>query len=290
VQAGLDHSCFNGYYNGFDLSFGATAGYNFGSSVQPVYQFDPNTGLIDPTVLTSTNRTDFRQYYGGAYVGFAKGPVFGDLQYRYSQTEFDLTNVVAPGPAGAPLGVENQTYTSTGHTISGSLSYAKQIEAVEGLTVVPTAGFSFTNLMTSDISFINDPTDPTDDGLLQIDPQNSRIGFLSVALAKTHILPDGASAVNFFGTGTVYHDFAAPSTSRYYQAVDAQGRPLGTPLTSSSSNLGTFGELSVGMNYTKIYDSGAGAPRQFDASIRVDGRFSNTIQGVGIVGQVRFQF
>lgn len=287
-QAGFDHSCFNGYYNGFDLSFGATVGYNFGSSVQPVYQFDPTTGLIDPTVLTSTNETDFSQYYGGAYVGFAKGPVFGDLQYRVARTEFDLRNVVAAG--GAPLGVEDQTYTSVGHTVSGSLSYAKQIEAVPGLTVVPTAGFSFTNLTTSDITFINDPTDPTDDGLLQIDPQNSRIGFLSVALAKTHILPDGASALNVFGTGTVYHDFAAPSTSRYYQSVDAQGRPLGTPLTSTSSNLGTFGELSLGMNYTKIFDSGAGAPRQFDASIRVDGRFSNTIQGVGIVGQVRFQF
>ena len=58
-----------------------------------------------------------------------------------------------------------------------------------------------------------------------------------------------------------------------------------------SSNLGVYGELSLGANYLKVLETGrAGKARQFNASIRVDGRTGDVLDSVGVSAQVRFQF
>jgi hypothetical protein len=73
--------------------------------------------------------------------------------------------------------------------------------------------------------------------------------------------------------------------------VDANGNGTGTPLISESSNLGAYGELSLGLNYTQLLDTGRAVPaRQLDASVRLDGRFSDKLDGGGLTAQVRLQF
>ncbi|OCX58181.1 hypothetical protein BFP70_19180 [Thioclava sp. SK-1] len=289
LQAGFDHSCFGGHYNGWDLSLGGIAGLNMGRTDQAVYRFDSSTGTVNMADVTSFNKTDFTQAYGGLYLGAAKDRFFADIQMRFEQTTFDLQNVVTPG--GERLGVSDQTYKSKGATVSGSMGYAFALSSAQGISLVPSLGFSISKTSTDDLKFENDPNDPDDDGLMVIDDVHSQIGFASLTIAKSKVLPSGTSAVNYFGTATVYHDFADPAVSRYYETLDANGRPASQALLSESSNLGTYGELSFGINYTKLLDSGTALPaRQLDASVRVDGRFSDTLDGWGITAQMRLQF
>jgi hypothetical protein len=288
-QAGFDYACSGGVYNGWDLSFGGSIGANEGSTTQPVFQFNPNLQSVNRNAISSVNKTDFAQTYGGLYLGAARDRLFADVQVRVDKTEFELRNVVLPG--GVALGVADQDYSSSGQTVSGSIGYAFPINPEQGLSLVPGLGFSFSNVKVGDLRFSNDPNDPADDGLLQIDDVKSRIGFVSLTLARSQVLPDEISAISYFGTATVYQDFASGTRSNYFTTVDANGAPVGSALSSTSSNLGAYGELSIGMNYTRLLDNGlAGAARQLDASVRLDGRFSDRLDSWGLTAQVRLQF
>lgn len=142
-----------------------------------------------------------------------------------------------------------------------------------------------------DLRFSNDPNDPSDDGVLQIEDVKSRIGFVSLTLAKSQVLPDETSAISYFGTSTLYEDFASGTRSNYFPTLDGNGAPVGDPLSSTSSNLGAYGEISIGLNYTKLLNEGRAIPaRQLDASVRLDSRFSDKIDSWGVTAQVRLQF
>ena len=64
------------------------------------------------------------------------------------------------------------------------------------------------------------------------------------------------------------------------------------PFSLSTSVLGSYGEVSIGMNFLKVLDKGENgrAPSQFNAAIRLDGRFSGDLDGVALTGQMRWQF
>ena len=101
--------------------------------------------------------------------------------------------------------------------------------------------------------------------------------------AKTIILPDQVSAVTPFVTGTLYNDFAPNPTSVFYDPATLNSTVI------TSQHLGTIGEVSLGLNYVKIFDSETG-PKQINATIRADARFSDRVLGAGLTGQVRAQF
>jgi fibronectin-binding autotransporter adhesin len=287
LQAGFDHSCFDGYYNGWNLTFGGILGVNEGRTSQTVYRFDTATAALDPSVVSSVNKTDFSQIYGGVYLGAARGRLFADLQFRTDQTKFDLENHVVT----EALGVSDQTYRSRGNTLSGTVGYSFAISEDKSVSLVPSVGFAYSKSSVDDLKFENDPSDPTDNGVLRIDDIESKMGFASLTLAKSKVMPSGTSALNYFGTATLYNDFASDVTSRYYERFDAQGNPIGNALTSESSNLGFYSEVSVGVNYTRLMDSKGAVPaRQFDASVRLDGRVSDTLDGWGLTAQMRLQF
>ena len=291
VQAGFDRSCNDVELAGWDLSYGATFGANFGNISQPVYDFDVTSGLIDPSTVTSTNRQSFTQLYGGVYLAAAKDDLFADVQLRYESASFDLSNIAASGYDG--LGVAAQDYETSGLTISGSVGRAFLISEEKGLSLVPTIGFSYGRQKVDNIAFDNGTTDTSDDGVLVIDDIQSRIGFASVALTKLDILPSGTEAIRYFGTATVYNDFSERTVAKYYQSTDGAGNPdySTDPLVSTSDNLGVYGELSLGLNYTKLMNTGtAMAVRQLDASLRADGRFGENMDGWGLTAQVRFSF
>ena len=281
-QVGGDFACFDGHYNGWDLSFGGIAGINHGDTSQPVFQFDPATGLLDTSQIDSFVKTDFRQIYSGIYLGAARDRFFADLQFRAENTEFDLSNPAAV--AGGGLGLPDQKFESEAYTLSGSVSYAIPVNEEQRVTFIPTAGFSYTWTETEEVVFDNGTAVTADDSVLKLKDSTTEIGFIGATLAKTQIQADGRGALNYFVTGTVYHDFAPDIKSTLTAAA-------GGSSTSTSSNLGTFGELSVGVNFSRLLDSGGSMPgRQFNASVRLDGRSGDDIDSWGLTAQARLQF
>jgi len=295
LQFGFDYSCFDGRYAGFDLSFGAIAGVNQGSLSQPVFRFDTATLSQNRTIQTSSNETDFTQTYAGAYLGASRGRLFADVQLRFDRTKFELVNVALVETAlnglSDDIGVADQDYDSKSTTISGSVGYAFPLSEDGSLNFVPAVGVALSKTSVDDLRFDGGtPDTPEDDGLLQIEDIDSKVAFLSATLSRSQVLPSGTAALNYFGTVTYYQDFGSDTTSRFFE-VDATGAASGDPLTTTSSNLGSYTELSVGLNYTKLIDQGrAAGARQFDASVRLDGRFSGGLDGYGLTAQMRYQF
>ncbi|MBS0123540.1 hypothetical protein KB874_05285 [Aestuariicoccus sp. KMU-90] len=273
-QMGIDRSCFDGYYNGYDITIGAMAGFNNGKTSQPVFRYDIATNTMDYDTVTSVTDTEFEQAYGGVYLTAARDGWFGDLQYRFESTTYDVENT-ARG-AAAPLGLLKQKYKSTGHTVSGTLGYQYVLSEAAGIYMVPQGGFSFSRLKVDPIGFQNG-------GTLKIEDITQKIAFGSLLLGKQQVLPSGTAALNYFGVATVYKDFTDEIKSTYTQGT--------RKLTSTNSTLDTFGEVSLGVNYTRILDDGSALPaRQLDITGRVDSRFSDRLDSWGLTAQVRLQF
>ncbi|WP_420857734.1 beta strand repeat-containing protein [Marivivens marinus] len=284
VQLGADFSCFGGYYNGWDLSFGGILGMNVGATTQPLYAID-SSGAANTSVVLSNNSADFVQTYAGAYLSAFKGRSLVDLQYRFEQTQFDLENDQEGNPESA--GILNQTFDSQAQTLSGSYSYVLPISEDRGINLVPTAGFAISQTTTDSIALdLGTLGDTSDDGRLEIDDFTSEIGFVGGTVSMTRIQPSGNSALTYFGTATYYKDFAGDIASVIYDSSDTETD------TISSPNLGQYGEISFGVNYTRLLDGTGSMPnaRQLNASVRVDGRFSETLESWGVTGQVRLQF
>lgn len=273
VQAGGDIACFRASQGGWDFSVGAIGGLNFGSSTQPVYAIDPD----DPETISGieTSRTDstFQQFYGGLYATAARGPLAFDLQYRYEITNYTMDNKAVLGES---LGLTNERYSSRAHTLSGAVTYGIPL-GDQGVALVPTLGFALTQSDTGTVEF--------DDGsTLDVGRNMSTIGFAGVTLARTRFGDDNVSLTNQFVTGTIYNDFAPDPRSVYNDVVSGTSN-------LSTQNLGTYGEISAGMNYVRILNPGEWGPtKQFNASVRGDLRLSDKVRSWGITAQLRLQF
>lgn len=87
VQGGYDVGCFDGrFFDGWDGAAGLMLGYNAGSTDQSLFS-DPT----QPTLTTGLLGTEFTQNYIGLYVAGAKDRLSADLQLRYDDTSFDLS-------------------------------------------------------------------------------------------------------------------------------------------------------------------------------------------------------
>ncbi|SFE28668.1 hypothetical protein SAMN04515678_10866 [Roseivivax sediminis] len=294
LQVGGDFSCFDGRFNGWNLTFGGLLGVNQGRTEQPVFAFDPLTGRLDTGRVTSVNETDFTQTYGGVYLAATREGLAGDLQYRHELTRFSLEN--DPTAPGTGLGVDDQDYESRANTLSGSVSYAVPMKGVGGLSLVPTAGFSISRVSTDSLAFSNlEDADVlgdlgTDDAVLEFEDFTTKVGFLGATVSHTRVLPDGQSALNLFATGTYYRDFSDGVEANYFR-VDKDGDKVGDPLSSTSGSLGDYGEVSLGLNYTRLLSDGSALPAsQFNGSVRLDTRFSESLDSWGVTAQMRLQF
>ncbi len=273
-QAGGDFACFDNTGEGWDLAVGAIVGVNDGKVSQPIYAIDP----LDPTrvtsTLTSVTKTDFLQSYVGAYGVATKGPWAADLQFRIERTTFDINNVGEGAMSG--IGIDDERVKSKATTLSGAVSYTYAIPDTD-FTLVPTVGYARTRGTSGDVDF-RDGSD------LQIGDFESDIGFVGLTAARSRIDPDGTSILSQFVTATYYHDFSDDIISTFTT-------PSGDSAGLSNSTLGSFSELSLGVNYIKVLEIGSFADaKQISASVRGDRRFGDEIDSWGLVGQVRVQF
>jgi len=253
---------------------GLILGFNDGSSTQPIFALDPDTGLLSDTI-TSVTDVGFFQSYAGIYGTAVRDRFAAELQYRVERTDFEANNVGQNGAVG--LGLTNSTFQSNSNTFSGSVSYALDIPNTE-LLFVPVGGFAYTQVETDPIVF--------DDGsVVQVLDFDSRIGFVGGTVSRTSFGEDGTTALNQFVTATYYNDFADDPLSSF---DPGDGSGLRTVRTQ---NLGSYTELSVGVNYIKILDvKNPLNVKQLSASARADARVSDQLESWGLTAQVRFQF
>ena len=254
MQFGMDLACFNIADTGIDVAVGTIAGANFGRSTQPV----PNA---------MDTQSSFKQGYGGVYGTFGKGQFSADLQARLDATRFTYEN--------ADINLVGATLDTLRATLSGSASYA--LPLTDDSVFVPTAGFSLSRTTANTLTFTSGQT-------LTPDVAFSKVGFVGATVAKTFVQPDQVSAIQPFLTGTIYNDFAAFPT---YVFADPQ---TGSNRVVTSSHLGSIKEVSLGTNFFRIFEPAEGKIKQFNATVRVDTRFSQILMGAGLTAQVRAQF
>ncbi|MBM7068835.1 S-layer family protein [Actibacterium sp. 188UL27-1] len=276
LQVGYDFGCFNAASGGWDLAGGGVIGFNAGSTEQENFEFDTQNFVFTDRV-ESVTRSDFSQTSVGAYVAFARDRFNGDVQLRFDRTEFEFDN--------PDIDLRGAETTSDSVTLSSSLSYTVPLS--DTWTIVPTGGFGLTWSQTDPIAFTDETGQQT--GRLNIDDHLTAIGFAGVTVANTTVRPSGDSAFNRFATATVYYDFSDERDTSFTQ-FDAAGNPIPGEAPFASENLGTFGEVSLGLSYIRILDGQFGSAKQLNASIRLDTRFSERIDAVSLTAQARFQF
>lgn len=275
MQVGTDLACFNGHFGGWNMAVGGLLGVNQGDTDQPIYTLRADGTGGTRRVLSSVTTSDFDQIYGGIYLTASKDRWTFDVQYRRERTEFEITNKAV---AGRDIGLEDAKLTSNANTISGAVSYTMPLAKTQW-QFVPTAGFAWSKYDIDNLRF-NDGYE------IRFGDVQSKVGFVGGTLTRTYVQPANNSALNVFATGTVYKDFADKTRSVFVLGEGAES----SSQQLESDHLDTYTEVSVGANWVKVLDGGARRPRQLSAGTRIDARFGDNIDSVGVTGQVRLQF
>jgi fibronectin-binding autotransporter adhesin len=257
AQAGFDSGRYNIGDKGLEIAVGVTAGYNFGNSRQDL-----------SANLSGITTAEFDSRFAGAYVSAFKGRLFADLQVRFDQTDFTFTN--------ATLGLNDAKTNSTRGSLIGSVGYGFTFGDFQ---FVPSVGMSLSTTRTDRVTFTDGAGNPT----ATLDPMNyaSYLGFASATVARQFLLPDEVSAITPFVTAAVYNDFGDNPTSLFTDL-----NSLATVMIQSE-NLKTYGELSLGVNYLRLFEENL---RQLDAGIRADFKFGRQLEAVGVTAQMRLVF
>ncbi|MBT9373081.1 hypothetical protein [Rhizobium sp. CSW-27] len=263
IQLGVDYGCFNIGGNGGSINFGLLAGINDGKAKQ------------DQTIGQGRiiSNSDFQSRYVGAYATYSQGSFFADLKAVYDATTYDIDARTVVGATTSQF-VQDDDLDTDRYTVSGSIGYSF---SVDELSIIPTLGLSYSNTRTDTTKIASGIG-----GDILFDDTESIIGLASLTFAKTIVLPDETSALQPFVTGTVYNEFGK-SIKATYQPTSGAATP------TSTQNAGTYGEISVGLNYFSIMDGPLGL-RQLSASLRGDIPVGERIEGTQIVGSLRLQF
>ena len=273
-QAGYDVGCYDGRYGGWDLAFGGMFGMNQGTTKQDVFAIDPlDPSRYDPsmTVLGQV-KSDFEQTYIGAYMAARRDKFTADVQLRFDKTDYTVSST-----SGTGLGLDDSEVESESVTISSRINYAHDLND-DGLSLVPTAGFAYTRTDESKLKFSGGE-------VLKLKAFDTIIGFAGGTLAQTSIAESGTAGTTTFLSAVYYNDFSGDRQSTF---TDASGGSSDIDTT----NLGGFGELSLGVNYVSLLEPGQWGPaKQLNANVRADARFGDDVEdSLSLTAQLRLSF
>jgi hypothetical protein len=241
---------------------------------------DPNNA----TIQTGTTGSDFQQSYVGLYLAGAKDRFSADLQLRFDDTKFELSETFTPG---FEIGLDGLSYGTQTSTIGARASYRLDVNEEAGINFIPTIGFNYSST-TGDTVTIDDngtPLDTSDDETLEIAPFDTVVGFFGGTLAKTKIAEAGDSATTTFVSGNYYRDFGGNRAATYENSALSVNEDL------AIGSIGGFAEASIGLNYLKILEKGPGGAKQLNAAIRADARFGDNVSDAySITAQIRLSF
>jgi outer membrane autotransporter protein len=275
-QAGFDYGCVDDLVAGWDVRFGLTFGINNGSLSQDVFAINPLTGAADGS-LSSVVDTSFDQAYGGFYAAFQRDSFFGDVQLRYDDTQFDLTESAISNSASL-LGVNGQDYSSSATTLAARFNYSVSLSEKGTTFLIPTAGFSYSSVDGGTLNF--------DGGeRLELGDYSSTVGFAGV-IARSTYAPSANSFLTPFAGLTYYGDSGGDRTSTFYNSGNGGGSEVIT-----AEGLGGYGELSIGLNYIADASNNFGTGSTFSAAIRADARAGDSISDAySLTAQFRLSF
>jgi opacity protein-like surface antigen len=280
VQFGKDFGILN--VNGWNFHWGATAGYiqtNSNVANGAVSFQDPanNNQTAGGGRFSSTTNIPFIGAYAAAtYNGFSIDVL---LRTEYYQTSLD-----APG-----VNLFGQNIDAQGLTFASSAAYQWQVPNSNWF-IEPSAGIVISRIKVDPFNYLTaglaSPVDDRLDGTLKLNTIHSDIGRLGVRFGTT--VNAGNIVWQPFAAVSVWHEFGPNVTSNYATcpgcaAVGGGFVPVVVSASSSTTNIGTFGQYSLG---TSASVPGTG----WLGFVRVDYRNGPELQGWSGTGGVRYQF
>ena len=281
VQFGKDFGILN--VNGWNFHWGATAGYigTNGSIAGGAVSFSDRNLLTPNTPFTAgggpfnstTNIPFIGAYAAATYNGFSVDALL--------RTEFYQTSLNAPG-----VNLFGQEIDAHGITFAASAAYQWQVPNSNWF-IEPSAGIIISRIKVDPFNYLTAGNPNIDDrlsGTLQLNDIHSDIGRLGVRFGTT--VEAWNIAWQPFAAVSVWHEFGPNVTSNYATCPGcaAVGQfPVVVSASSSTTNIGTFGQYSLG---TSASVPGTG----WLGFVRVDFRDGNKLEGWSGTGGIRYQF
>jgi outer membrane autotransporter protein len=271
VQVGADVARLN--IDGWNLHFGTTAGAIWSSG--SINGGSPVGGVGAPLTQTPFDSTA-QSPFVGTYVVATKGDFFFDALFRYN--DYDLT-LNSPGN-----NLFGQKLDAHGVSLSASAGYNYKVPNSSWF-VEPSAGLIWSRTTVDPLnvnSAFNGPGNQGLAGTVQINDIKSLIGRLGLRFGTT--VEWGNIVYQPFAAVSVWHDFGPDITANFQTCGTLCGGALGNTTGSlSSTNVGTFGQYSVGV-------SGQIANTGWLGFVRLDYRNGDKLESLSGTGGIRYQF
>jgi outer membrane autotransporter protein len=284
VQIGRDLGILN--VSGWNFHWGVTAGYLVTNAhlTSGAFSFTETFGPAAGEVAgggpfnSATNIPFIGAYAAATYNGFSVDALL--------RTEYYQTNLNAPG-----VNLFNQEIDAHGITFAASAAYLWQVPNSNWF-VEPSAGVIISRIKVDPFNYLTSGAtnfavlfDDRLSGTLQLNDIKSDIGRLGLRFGTT------VEAWNVvwqpFAAVSVWHEFGPNITSNYASCpgcvVLSTGAPVVVSAPSSTTNIGTFGQYSLG---TSASVPGTG----WLGFVRVDFRDGNKLEGWSGTGGIRYQF
>jgi autotransporter-associated beta strand protein len=253
MQVGIDTGVFNIDNTGWNLHLGITGGSVFADGTQKIGS--QTTGVFDVPFI-------------GVYSALTNGPFFSDLSYRHDFFNAKISNQLA-GLNGANLKIES-------NAVAGSAGYRFDFESLMGTElpyfIEPSGSMSYTNTSVGSL--------PVTGGVLQFRDIDSILGRFGLRFG-TAFQATESLALQPFVTGSVWHEFAGNTVSRFVSANIVADPNAFVPIITD--RVGTFGQVGVGVS-AQVLDT------PFLGYVRSDFRFGDKLEGYAVNGGIRYQF
>jgi outer membrane autotransporter protein len=283
VQFGRDLGVLN--VSGWNLHWGATAGYIGTSShlangaVSFPDQANPGTTAGGGPFNSTTNVPFIGAYAAATYNGFSLDALL--------RTEYYQTRLNAPG-----VNLFNQEIDAHGITFAASAAYQWQVPNSNWF-IEPSAGIVISRIKVDPFNYLTAGTvgsggDDRLSGTLQLNEIKSDIGRLGLRFGTT---VDAWNVVwQPFAAVSVWHEFGPNVTSNYatcpgcvFFVTPTSRTPVIVSALSSTTNIGTFGQYSLGVSASVPGTGWLGFAR-------VDFRDGPNLEGWSGTGGIRYQF
>jgi opacity protein-like surface antigen len=285
VQFGRDLGILN--VNGWNFHWGVTAGYLeanssiSGGAVSFPDQATPGTTAGGGPFNSTTNVPFIGAYAAATYNGFSVDALL--------RTEYYQTSLNAPG-----VNLFNQEIDAHGITFAASAAYQWQVPNSNWF-IEPSAGIIISRIKVDPFNYLTagilgPRIDDRINGTLQLNDIKSDIGRLGLRFGTT--IDAGNVVWQPFGAVSVWHEFGPNITSNYvtcpgcvffFPPGGGTPQPATISAASSTTNIGTFGQYSLGVSASVPGTGWLGFAR-------VDFRDGPNLEGWSGTGGIRYQF
>jgi outer membrane autotransporter protein len=271
VQFGSDVAKLN--LDGWNVHLGTTAGAMWSSG--DIVGGSPTDPTFGPTTTQVPFNTTSQSPFVGTYAVATKGNFFVDGLIRYDN--YDL-NLNAPGS-----NIFNQRVDAHGFSASGSVGYNYQVPNSKWF-VEPSAGLIWSRTTVGSFAVSTPSPFGSFSGTGQINDITSLIGRAGLRVGTT--VEAGNVVYQPFVAASVWHDFGGNITGSYQSCANCifvGATPAALTGTISTTNVGTFGQYSVGVSGQLVHTGWLGF-------VRLDYRDGDRLQSLSGTAGIRYQF